>query len=208
MATASQPNQRPRRLAIPNARRPNQAQTPLSQASTRQFDIDRPLVILDAAAPVATWNDPAAWRPSYAIGGSPAADDTPALDGDLNGDLRVDLLDLAILQANLGTLSGATRASGDLNGDAKVTVADAAILSRNFGRTAPSPVPSAPAAIVREARSQRADGDGIQVPARRLHAVRRPYPAAVDVVLESLAASRERSGTLRTADRRLAASAN
>ncbi|RIK79889.1 MAG: hypothetical protein DCC68_12250 [Planctomycetota bacterium] len=168
------------------------------------------LVILDAAAPVATWNDPAAWRPSYAIGGSPAADDTPVLDGDLNGDLRVDLLDLAIVQANLGTLAGATRASGDLNGDAKVTAADAAILAQNFGRSAPSPIPSAPAAIVRSARSPRADRGGEPVPPLRLHAARRGLvrPQAVDAAHESRETVRERSQAVRTVTRPLRLSAS
>lgn len=54
--------------------------------------------------------------------------------GDLNGDLVVDLTDLATLLAHFGTASGATLADGDLNGDGAVDLTDLARLLSNFGQ--------------------------------------------------------------------------
>ncbi|RIK81458.1 MAG: hypothetical protein DCC68_08570 [Planctomycetota bacterium] len=103
------------------------------------------LVIVDPLAPTSTWSDPASWRPSFAIGGSPGSDDF--VPGDADGNGRVDLTDLAIVQRSLGTASGATRATGDFNGDGAVNRQDAAILARNFGRSLPALSPAAAAVV-------------------------------------------------------------
>lgn len=104
------------------------------------------LVVRDVTAALASWSEPAAWRASYAGGGSPGSSDL--LPGDLDNNGRVDLGDLAIVQAHLGTLSGATRAMGDVNGDGAVNRADAALVAGSFGRSAsPATSPTAPAAI-------------------------------------------------------------
>jgi hypothetical protein len=64
--------------------------------------------------------------------------------GDFNGDGIVGLSDLAILQSNLGTASGATALTGDLTGDGAVNRADVARFASLFGSTTPisSPVAS------------------------------------------------------------------
>lgn len=136
------------------------------------------LVIVDATGDTANWNLGAQWRPSFAIGGSPGERDT--LPGDFNGDLRVSLIDLAILQANLGLASGATAASGDMNGDGMVNRSDVAQFSRSFGKshaaTASSAAASAPAASLTRSASK-----------KTTHAVatsRRSRPIAVDAVFD------------------------
>jgi hypothetical protein len=108
-------------------------------------------VIVDVNASTSTWSDAPAWRASFETDGSPGEDDY--LRGDLNADQRVDLLDLAIFQVNLGITVGATRSQGDMNRDGAITRADAAALARNFGRSFTVPqAPSASAAIVAENR--------------------------------------------------------
>ncbi|MEX2185755.1 MAG: lamin tail domain-containing protein [Pirellulales bacterium] len=107
------------------------------------------LVIVDEQAPTSSWNDGASWRPSFELGGSPGSPELMA--GDANGDLRVDLIDLAIVQGAMGTTSGAVRSTGDLNGDGGVDRADVAILAHNFGR-AVTLAPTPPAAVVAHAR--------------------------------------------------------
>ncbi|RIK84361.1 MAG: hypothetical protein DCC68_01385 [Planctomycetota bacterium] len=111
------------------------------------------LTIRNPLGPPSSWSDGAAWKPSASIGGSPGGDDV--LDGDVDGDGSVSLVDLAILQSHFGTTAGATRATGDLDGDGAVDRMDASLLARNFGRTsaALSPIAFAPAAIVRNASS-------------------------------------------------------
>jgi hypothetical protein len=93
------------------------------------------LVIFNANGPLAAWGDGASWQPSIAVGGSPGEFDASILAGDVNGDLRVDLTDLAMLQSHFGLATSATRSQGDLNGDGAVDRADAAILASNFGRS-------------------------------------------------------------------------
>jgi hypothetical protein len=107
------------------------------------------LVVIDPANETPTLDEPAAWRASFEHHGSPGRADL--LPGDANGDLRVDAVDLAIVQANLGTMLGATRGRGDLDGDGDIDRADVATLAANFGRSvaSPSPSPSAsPSAVV------------------------------------------------------------
>jgi hypothetical protein len=109
------------------------------------------LVIVNPNAATSTWNNAAAWRPSFNIGGSPGTIDR--LAGDADGNDRVDLVDMAIIQRSFGTASGASFATGDFNGDGAVNRLDAAILARNYGRSyvAP-PAPSPAAAILERAR--------------------------------------------------------
>jgi hypothetical protein len=134
------------------------------------------LVVVDASAPIDVWNLASGWQASLQLGGSPGQDER--ITGDLNGDLRVDLVDVMLLQRHLGTASGASYADGDLNGDGSVTRADLAILAVNFGRQSAAPG-QAPAAVVTEARRQ------VVAVANRtpqLRAVSRRGVAAVDSV--------------------------
>ncbi len=109
------------------------------------------LVIRDPLGPLASWSNGPAWAPSASIGGSPGSEDL--LDGDVDGDGSVSLVDLAILQSYFGTNGGATRANGDLDGNGAVNRIDVAIFARNFGRSiaSGSPALSAPAAVVQNA---------------------------------------------------------
>lgn len=54
-------------------------------------------------------------------------------NGDLNGDLRIDLADLAALLSNFGLTGGATYSQGDLNGDGNVDLTDLAAQLAQFG---------------------------------------------------------------------------
>lgn len=56
-----------------------------------------------------------------------------ACPDDVNGDLRVDLSDLAVLLANYGLTGGATHAQGDLNGDGNVELSDLTELLSTYG---------------------------------------------------------------------------
>lgn len=59
--------------------------------------------------------------------------DVPLCPGDADGDLDVDLTDLAFLLTNFGLPSGAERADGDLDGDGDVDLVDLATLLSHFG---------------------------------------------------------------------------
>lgn len=59
----------------------------------------------------------------------------PQNPGDLDGDLDVDLADLATLLSNFGTLNGASRSDGDLDADHDVDLSDLATLLARFGTT-------------------------------------------------------------------------
>ena len=61
-------------------------------------------------------------------------DCTPPCVGDLNGDRRVDISDLAVLLAHFGT-TGAQPADGDLDGDQDVDLSDLARMLSVFGTT-------------------------------------------------------------------------
>ncbi len=63
----------------------------------------------------------------------------PAVQGDANGDGRVDLEDLNAVRNNFGA-AGVGRA-GDANGDALVDLADLNLVRNNFGAVGGSPVP-------------------------------------------------------------------
>jgi hypothetical protein len=152
------------------------------------------LVILDPLSSLDSWNDGTAWRASASLGGSPGDADTVQLAGDVNGDLHVDLADLAILQAHFGTQSGALRSQGDLNGDGAVGRSDAALLARNFGRSATSPSPAAPGAVIAAAFRSKTS---------TLVARRTPRVAEVDAALRAisieLAAPLRATGNMRRA---------
>jgi len=60
-----------------------------------------------------------------------------ALLGDVDGDLRISLADLAVVLAGYGTTSGATYAEGDLDGDQDVDLTDLATLLSGFGNACP-----------------------------------------------------------------------
>jgi hypothetical protein len=116
------------------------------------------LVILDPAGATANWGIGSAWRPSLEVLGSPGRSD--ALPGDVNGDRRVDAVDLAILQSHLGQ-SGVTRGDGDLDGDTDVDRDDVLRLAANYGLSiapSPSPFPAALSAVIapQAARATRA----------------------------------------------------
>ncbi|MEO0531821.1 MAG: endonuclease, partial [Planctomycetota bacterium] len=70
------------------------------------------------------------------------------LQGDINGDGNVDLLDLDILGANFGENGGAPFLDGDLNGDGNIDLLDLDILGANFGQSInPTAIPE-PTAFV------------------------------------------------------------
>lgn len=56
----------------------------------------------------------------------------PACEGDLNGDLNVDLQDLAVLLVNFGMVNGGPQ-EGDINGDGIVDLADLSLMLFSFG---------------------------------------------------------------------------
>ncbi len=53
--------------------------------------------------------------------------------GDVNGDNRIDILDLAFIAYHFGSQT----ASADINGDAKIDILDLSLVGANFGRTGP-----------------------------------------------------------------------
>lgn len=57
--------------------------------------------------------------------------------GDITGDARVDMADVAVLQSRFGLAQGATAADGDLDGDTDVDLDDAGILFTNLGNECP-----------------------------------------------------------------------
>jgi hypothetical protein len=103
------------------------------------------LVVPNVTVGKTAWSVPQGWQPSRELGGSPG--ETDVLRGDFNGDSRVDGLDLAILQANLGTVSGATHAVGDMSRDGAVGRDDVALFLANFADTYSPPVVPSPAAV-------------------------------------------------------------
>jgi uncharacterized protein (DUF2141 family) len=125
------------------------------------------------------------------------------LQGDINGDGRVNLIDLAILQSSIGLTSGASAAQGDWNGDGAVDRADVAILLKNLGRSLAAPSQAASPSIAPPARvvTQTARSAQSDVPHRRMSRADTPAmrrrenrPAAlltassIDRAMESLSA--------------------
>ncbi|MEX2185449.1 MAG: lamin tail domain-containing protein [Pirellulales bacterium] len=142
------------------------------------------LVITSTALPLAAWGNGPSWRPSFATAGTPGADDPILADIDGNG--RVDLSDLAIIQRYFGTIGGATPAMGDLNGDGNVNRADVARLAAYFGHQTPvAPAPSAahsPAAALAFVR--RAESDTARLVARRRMLASSAVDEALTVAVE------------------------
>jgi hypothetical protein len=148
------------------------------------------LVVVDANAPKSQWAVAEGWK-SGTQNGSPGGPDTPAgMLGDLTGDNLVGLADLAILQAHLGTATGALASQGDLNGDSAINRADAAILAGLFGQGsgAGSPAASAAAAVVRRAAGARVDALAAQ-----------PSPLAARSASRRAAANRNDASTINAA---------
>jgi hypothetical protein len=108
------------------------------------------LVISQPSGDKGNWGLPAGWRPSLDDRGSPGREDF--LPGDVNGDRRADAVDLAIIQANLGLATSATRGQGDLDGDGAVSRRDVARLAQGYAQPYPAPSPaSAPSAVFAKA---------------------------------------------------------
>ncbi|MEX2188315.1 MAG: dockerin type I domain-containing protein [Pirellulales bacterium] len=119
-------------------------------------------------------------------------------DGDCNGDGRVGIADLAVIQRNLGRAADAVYAQGDINGDGAVNAADVAMLVAQFGTSQqvnPSSA-SAPSGIV-VARPRSA---GPLAPANRIDAVLR-RGAARDAGVSLGGGDADTMSTLRTARR-------
>jgi hypothetical protein len=77
---------------------------------------------------VATWGNSGSIIVDNVYLGPPAS-----CPGDLDGNLQVNIADLALLLSNFGTLSGAAPEDGDLTGDGAVTLADLALILSVFG---------------------------------------------------------------------------
>ena len=129
------------------------------------------LVVVDLAADRGNWDLETGWRESFQSLGSPGGPDL--MQGDVNLDQKASLADLAIIQANILTASGATRAIGDLDGDGAVDRDDVAALAANLGRAYPPPPPPSPAAAVIVSESARPTE-------KRLFATRRRSASADD----------------------------
>ncbi len=86
-------------------------------------------------------------HPSFFLGAGMAAPPTPqiyvVLNGDYNGDLVVDALDLSQWSANFGQSSGANHDDGDSDGDSDVDGADFLAWQRQLGTSAAPPAAAA-----------------------------------------------------------------
>jgi hypothetical protein len=80
----------------------------------------------------------------------------PELIGDVDGNRRVDLRDLATLLGRLGQTTNLGPSHGDLNSDGVINRTDAALLALNFGRGQSTPAPSAPAPVVNGPKDEKA----------------------------------------------------
>jgi hypothetical protein len=126
------------------------------------------LVKNDVFATIDTWDFGDQWH-AGANGGTPGAREK--LEGDLNGDDVVSLIDLALLQSHFG-LTPATAEQGDLSGDSRVGRADLARMVRVFSQSLPAaPSPPAPSPLAADA----AIAELSAVPSRR-----RPLSTGVD----------------------------
>ena len=142
------------------------------------------LVIVDPTGPTSAWNQASGWRASHQLNGSPGEADTFAM-GDLDGDQRVGLIDLALLRSRLETAG--SQSQGDLSGDGLITRRDVAMLVGLFGRDyTPPPAPSPVLPI------ESSTGDRLMLTARRRAAaidralsedVEAPITTAVDAKL-------------------------
>jgi hypothetical protein len=114
---------------------------------------------------------------------------TGGMAGDVNGDRRVTLLDLVILQQNFGR-TGVSRLEGDLTSDGRVDRTDLAELTRHLGSTSAAGSPEAEPVPARAAVSVGARSRSTPIAARR---------AAVDAVIsgEDFVPRNETGGVLR-----------
>ena len=116
------------------------------------------LIVLDPGAAPETWGDPASWRPSFEIDGSPGVVESgpaPAgglqIPGNLNQDLSLDIADAVTLLAILfsggrrlpcggGSIAeGGNLVLADANGDGAADLADAVYLLDYLFRSGPAP---------------------------------------------------------------------
>jgi len=106
-------------------------------------------VALERVAATAYGNDPANWAAARGVGGTPGRANTASAPVDINADGYVGLVDLSLLQANLGSMGPAFLAAGDLNADSVVNRSDVVLWLCNFGvsTSAPSAVQSPQAAV-------------------------------------------------------------
>ncbi|MBX3433148.1 MAG: lamin tail domain-containing protein [Pirellulales bacterium] len=92
---------------------------------------------LEIIDPLGDPSDPANWRASYYVGGSPGTSgEAPAIFGDFTGDGRVDGGDFLTWQRGFGTpaLQGSA-AAGDADGDRDVDDADRGLWAANYGES-------------------------------------------------------------------------
>ena len=136
------------------------------------------LVIVDSAAPTTAWNTASGWRPSLTSNGTPGRNETRLAD--FNSDGRIDLLDLAFVQGQLGTVGGSA-ATGDLTGDGAVTRDDVAQFVTHFAASA-LPPPSPAAGAVRATASERPLASSLLRASRR-PAIRHEQATAIDHIL-------------------------
>jgi hypothetical protein len=97
------------------------------------------LVVVDTGG---DYDDPANWRSSALVGGSPGAADPTPVVGDFNGDGAATRIDAAILLRNLGRSGDAHRGTGDIDGDLATTLIDLALLQSNLGSTIAASAPA------------------------------------------------------------------
>lgn len=93
---------------------------------------------LEIIDPLADPSNPANWRASYYVGGSPGTEGlAPAIAGDFNGDGQVNGRDFLAWQRGFGTPAlQATAENGDADGDRDVDGADLALWQANYGQSA------------------------------------------------------------------------
>jgi hypothetical protein len=97
----------------------------------------------------------------------------------LNGDGRIGLHDLVLMQQHFGTTGVASPTDGDLDGDQDVDAADLARLVVNYGRTTATP----PQAVVAARSDIRAGQPSATLRASRVAMRPAERAAAVDFVL-------------------------
>jgi hypothetical protein len=93
---------------------------------------------LERTSPTAYGNDPANWMVPRGTGGTPGRVNTAAAPVDINGDGHVGLTDLAVLQANFGSVGPALLSAGDVNADSVVNRTDLMLWLCSFGQTTAS----------------------------------------------------------------------
>jgi hypothetical protein len=155
------------------------------------------MVVANLIATKSLLNSAEGWRLG-SNNGSPGGPDSPVgVLGDLNGDQKVGLADLAILQRHFGIASGALASQGDLNNDGAIDRKDVAILAKQFGTGSGAGSPAAAAVVTRATPEIAGNAASTESPTR---ATRRPRPStviasAVDAVLgeSSLRVSRTTS---------------